>query len=68
MEQLNRWSIFKKEMNIYELHKVSKLKLEIVEPPRSAILLGRTREQMSSESEYICHMIEGPHSMVINWM
>lgn len=53
-------------MNIYELHKVSKLKLEIVEPPRSAILLGRTREQMSSESEYICHMIEGPHSMVIN--
>lgn len=53
-------------MNIYELHKVSKLKLEIVEPPRSAILLGRTREQMSCESEYICHMIEGPHSMVIN--
>lgn len=55
-------------MSIYELHRVSQLKLEIGEPPRSAILLGRTREQMSSESEYICHMIAGPHSMVINWV
>lgn len=42
------------------------MKLEIEEPPRIAILLRRTREQMSSESEYICHMIEGPHAMVIN--